>query len=521
MKSKNELYEILSNEYVKYFYNFSLSRTTSINEAEDLSQRILLECVSAINKNVNILNINTYFWSIAHNTYKRYLKEKKDVVVYDNEYCMRIEDKDSFDTLEQSEDVTRIRYSLLVLSGLYRKIIVDYYYSNMKIKDIAIKYNQSVEMIKWYLRISKKKLKEIYQMEKTFGIKSFNPSDFSVYYSGIDFSRVNVWELFKRLLPKQIAIACYNESKSISDLSVELGVASCYLEEEIETLVSGGVIVNNGKDRYSTNFLILDKEKLSIVKSLYKKLYNNYIKKVDEKFNENLDKIKATKMFKYDAPIYRYKWIFGDRVADFDNRILYLKDEEYPRILSCGARAFIFGEESSGTIYSAGQTPSRIDNYTLWARDSVCLGMTYKNQEMFRNKHYTKIVTDVYNGIINDELKEDYAYLIKQGYLVNIDGKLYSNVAYIGKEFKKLMAEINNELYEYLKEESLNIYRYMEQMINNIIPKNLKEFTHGYVVTLIRFYCGNNILESLVENGFCKLNKTQEDILLLNYFTDN
>ena len=68
------------------------------------------------------------------------------------------------------------------------------------IKDIAAKYSQSEEMIKWYLQKSKKKLKEIYQMEKTFGIKSFNPSDFSVYYSGIDFSRVNVWNLFKRLL---------------------------------------------------------------------------------------------------------------------------------------------------------------------------------------------------------------------------------------------------------------------------------------------------------------------------------
>ena len=166
MKSKDELYEILVNEYVKYFYNFSLSRTTSINEAEDLTQQILLECVNAINKEIEINNINKYFWSIAHNTYKRYLKNKKEVVVYDNDYCMRIEDKYSVDTKEETEDMTKIRYSLLVLSGLYRKIIVDFYYENIKIKDIAIKYNQSEEMIKWYLQKSKKKLKEIYQMEK-------------------------------------------------------------------------------------------------------------------------------------------------------------------------------------------------------------------------------------------------------------------------------------------------------------------------------------------------------------------
>ena len=521
MKSKNELYEILVNEYIKYFYNFSLSRTTSINDAEDLSQMILLECVNAINREINIKNINKYFWSIAHNTYKRYLKSRNENVVYDNDYCMRIEDTNSVDTSDENEEMTRIRYSLLVLSGMYRKIIVDYYYENMKIKDIAIKYNQSEEMIKWYLQKSKKKLKEIYQMEKTFGIKSFNPSDFSVYYSGIDFSRVNVWNLFKRLLPKQIAIACYNESKTISELSIELGVASCYLEEEIDTLVNGGVIVNNGKDRFSTNFLILDKEKLETIKGLYKEMYKDYMKVVEDKFSEYFERIKATNMFKHNAPVERYKWIYGDRVADFDWRILNIKDEEYPRILSCGARAFIFGQESKETIYSAGQTPSKTDKYTLWARDCMALGMTYKNQEIFRNSHYTKIIIDVYNGIVNDELKEDYAYLTKEGYLVNIDGKIYSNVPYLGKDFKEIMEGINKELYNVLEESSIKIYNFMEKMIKNILPKNLKDYSHGYTVTLIRFYNGVFFMEEQVESGFCKLNKTHNDTLVLNYFTDN
>ena len=521
MQSKNELIEILVNEYVKYFYNFSLSRTTSINDAEDLSQMILLECVNAINKGKEIQNIDKYFWSIAHNTYKRYLKSRNETVVYDDEYCMRIEDTNLVDTKDENKEMTKIRYSLLVLSGMYRKIIVDYYYENMKIRDLAIKYNQSKEMIKWYLQKSKKKLKEIYQMEKTFGIKSFNPSDFSVYYSGIDFSRVNVWNLFKRLLPKQIAIACYNKSKTISDLSMELGVAACYLEEEMEELVRGGVLINNGKDRYSTNFLILDKEKIETIKGLYKELYKDYMNVVSKKFEEYFERIKATKMFKYDAPIERYKWIYGDRVADFDSRMLYIKDEEYPRILSCGARAFIFGQESKGTIYSAGQTPSKTEKYTLWARDSIALGMTYKNQEIFKNNRYTKIVTDVYNDIINEDLKEDYAYLIKEGYLVNIDGKIYSNVPYLGNEFKEIMKTINKELYMVLEEKSKQIYMFMEQMIKDILPKSLKDFSHGYTFTLIRFYSGSYFMEEQVESGFCKLNKTHEDTLVLNYFTDN
>ncbi|MDY3898774.1 MAG: sigma-70 family RNA polymerase sigma factor [Bacilli bacterium] len=521
MQSKNELYNILVNEYVKYFYNFSLSRTTSINDAEDLSQMILFECVKAINKNEDIKNIDKYFWSIAHNTYKRYLKSKNEPIVYDSEYCMKIYDNNSVDTTSTSEEMTKIRYSLLVLSGMYRKVIVDYYYENLKIKDISKKYNQSEEMIKWYLQKSKKKIKEIYQMKDTFGIKSFNPSNFSIYYSGIDFSRVNVWSLFKRLLPKQIVLSCYNKSKTITELSIELGVASCYLEEEIEILVKSGVLLNNGGNKFSTNFLIINKEEQKTIEKLYEELYKNYIKIVDDKFNENLSKIKETKMFKYDVPIERYKWIFGDKVANFDYRLLYIKDEEYPRILSCGARAFIFGEESSGSIYCVGQTPSRIDKYTLWARDSQALSKTCKNQEIFKNHHYTKIVTDVYNGIISDELKEDYAYLIKEGYLVNINNKIYANVAYLSKEFNQIMERINEELSLVLENGSKKICTYLEKMIKRSLPKNLKEYAHGYMVTLVNFYSGIYFMKNQMESGFNKLAQTKEDGLVLNYFIEN
>lgn len=358
-------------------------------------------------------------------------------------------------------------------------------------------------------------------MEKTFGIKSLNPSAFSIYYSGIDFSRVNIWNLFKRLLPKQIAIACYNKEKTISELSVELGVASCYLEEELEILVSAGLILNNGKDKFRTNFLILDKKVCETIEQLYKELYKDYMLVVENMFNAYYERIKCTNIFKYDAPIERYKWIYGDRIANFDSRILSIQDEEYPKILSCGARAFIFGEESKGTIYSGGQTPSSIDTYTLWARDSLALGMNCRNQETFRNNRYTKIIIDVYNGVINDELKEDYAYLIKEGYLVKINDKLYSNVPYLGKEFNKIIEEINKELYVVLEKRSNKIYKSMEQLINNILPKSLKDYTHGYIVTLINFYSGIYFMKEQMESGFCKLNHTNEDRLVLNYFTDN
>lgn len=192
-----------------------------------------------------------------------------------------------------------------------------------------------------------------------------------------------------------------------------------------------------------------------------------------------------------------------------------------PRILSCGARAFIFGEEDNGSKYGAGQTPTTVDGYKLWARDCVALAMSWKNQEILINRQYVKIIVDVYNGIIDDNLKEDYTFLLKEEYLVNINGKIYSNVPYLGKEFIALMKEINKDLYGVLKEKSQEIYNKIEIIVKKSLSNSSKEYVHGYTFTLARFYSGIYFMQYQVESGFCKLNKNHSDTIVLNYFTDN
>lgn len=188
-------------------------------------------------------------------------------------------------------------------------------------------------------------------MEQSFGEKSFHPSDFSVYYSGIDFSRVDVWNVFKRKLPQQIAMLCYHKPMTISEPTKELGVGSCYLEDEIDILVDAGVA----------------REK---IKTLFTKLYDGYLETCKQSYHENLQKMKDTEMFKQTVDDNRYAWIFQDNIANFDARILAIDDSNYPVILSCGARAFIFAEENKQDKYSAGQTPTDIEGYRLWARDT-------------------------------------------------------------------------------------------------------------------------------------------------------
>ena len=445
MQNKEQLKELIANEYLNKFLTFYLSKTSSITEAEELSQKAACECLDAINRVDEIKNVNAYFFSVAHNVFKTYLSQKNNYIL-DDDYCkMQIVDVSYNDNSSEKQELyNELRKSLSILSGLYRKVIVMYYYHEQKIKDIANNLNISQDMVKYYLTNGKKKLKEIYIMNKEIGEASFNPKDFSIYYSGIDFTSVNVWELFKRKLPCQIALVCYSKPRTISDIANELGVGSCYVEEEVEILVRAGVLTQKVKDKYQTNFYIISKEELKIVDEMYQMMYSEYTKEVSKVFDENLDLIIQTKIYNYDAPIDQYKWLFADRVADMDRRNIFTKDSDYPKILSCGARGLVFGLESPTPKGACGQTPTYLDDYIIWARDLWMVKGNSSNQTILRNKHTAQTVIDVYNGIIDESKDELYAQLIKNNILIKEKGILKSNVAYLNNDFLGLIKKINN-----------------------------------------------------------------------------
>ena len=71
MQNKDQLKELIASEYLNRFLTFYISRTSSIQDAEDLSQKAACECLDALARVEDIKNINAYFWSIAHNVYSR------------------------------------------------------------------------------------------------------------------------------------------------------------------------------------------------------------------------------------------------------------------------------------------------------------------------------------------------------------------------------------------------------------------------------------------------------------------
>ena len=358
--TKQKHLDTLTNDYLPAFLAFGLKNINDLHEAEEFSQETAYQCVLAIHKADSISNLNAFIWSIAHNTYKRWCARKRHVSLDADGHDILTNIMNDNVTIEaeiiHAEEDMRIRVELSRLTDLYRKTLVCFYYDELSIAETAVKLGISVEMVKFYLQKGRQKLKEAYTMSKSnIGEKSFNPSEFSVYKAAIDFSTVNVWEVFKRKLPCQIALVCHDNDKTISDISLETGVANVYIEEEIGLLMDAGVMISPVRGKYRTNFHILKKNALAQIKEQFYKLYEAYIPTVMSAYDNYLPQLKKQGIFKFDVPDGRYAWYFADKVANFDYSERWLSDNDYPQILSCGSKGLSLQKKRMASLGRLGK----------------------------------------------------------------------------------------------------------------------------------------------------------------------
>lgn len=511
--TKEEQLRALTSEYLKAFLGFAINRTGNSGEAEELAQEIAYQSILAINKGRIVGDFNAYIWSIAHNTFKRWCQRKRPLSLDGEPDTFTNIISDDIPITEQiigNEDVNAVRIALSRLTTDYRKVLVCFYYEELSIRETGRRLSISEGMVKFYLRAGKQKLKEAFDMD-SIGEKSFHPSEFSVYKSGIDFSKINVWEVFKRKLPCQIALVCHDSPKTISDISIETGTPAVYIEDEIKLLIDAGVMINPVKDKYRTNFHILKKNAADQIKKQFVRLDKVYVPYVLSAYEKYLPELKKCEAFRFDATVNQWAWFFATHVPDFDYSGHELSADDYPQILSCGSKAFIFAEESKGSIWGRGQTPTFLDDCTVLPCDVVAFGPYHCQKELW-DKRKAQALYDIYSGAVKQSDADLYAELVEQGYAVKQDGKLFCNIAVSTIKSRKLFEEINAGLTEKLHSLCSEIRENICRIVKATIPEQLRPYAKGYAETWISFYAGVYLSEALYKSGFITIPENDSPI---------
>lgn len=259
--------EFTENYMEKLFY-FCLKKTGNNTEAEDVTQDIALNILVSLGKGTIPINFSAWIWQIAHNRYSVWATEKhkrnESVTGSDiGDYEIEDESENGLDEMIHTEQMALLRRELAFIKSDYRNIVVAYYIENRSVRDIASSLSLSENAVKQRLFRARYILKEGMDMAREFGKRSYNPEEVAFVMSGRDGKHGQPYSIITHLLYKNIFLEAYENPQTAEELSLELGIALPYMENELDFLVQEQLL-QKVDNRYDTAFPIVSKEEQRI-----------------------------------------------------------------------------------------------------------------------------------------------------------------------------------------------------------------------------------------------------------------
>ena len=298
MQEANEIRDRLLNEfaenYMEKLFYFCLKKTGSQFEAEDLTQDIALQIITALNKGMIPTSFSAWVWQIARNRYSVWASEKHNrnelVTGSDiSDYEIEDESENILDEMIHSEQLSLLRRELAFIKSDYRNIVVAYYIENRSLREIASSLSLSTNTAKSRLLRAREILKEGMDMAREFGKRSYNPD--KIYYNNICSRPGELgqpWSLMDPKLNQNIFLSCYDNPLTAEELAIEMGVALPYMEDTVKHLTEQTLLIKKS-GKYETNFPIISREALQKIHVYYEEV----IPQLTEMIAENTDRLMA------------------------------------------------------------------------------------------------------------------------------------------------------------------------------------------------------------------------------------
>jgi RNA polymerase sigma factor (sigma-70 family) len=248
-------------DYAEKIFYFCLRRCGGAAEAEDLSQEITLNILSALRR-TEPRNLSAYVWRVARNRYARWADAKRrrreSVSGADFDETGEPGALTPEAELVRAEDLRLLRRELAFIASDYREIVVAHYIENRSLEDIARSLSLPSGTVRSKLRRAREKLKEGISMSREFGVMSYKPEsvDYIINAGELPSPDGEPFASIWRLLSKNLMLAAYRTPSTAEELAIELGVALPYVEDELRRLAEVTLMRKNG-NRYETNHFIV------------------------------------------------------------------------------------------------------------------------------------------------------------------------------------------------------------------------------------------------------------------------
>ncbi len=246
-------------QYAEPLFYFFLRKTGSGTDAEDLAADVLLDTLAALRQGRDIVHLHAWVWRVARSRYARWAEEKRRALIRiaSGEEAEQLpDDLDAEAALIRREEMALLRRELAFIRRDHRELIVAFYIEDRSVADIARSLRLPEGTVKARLHRCRKMLKEGMQMAREFGKRSYKPENMDFVTSG-NMPGTLPNSAMERALSRNILLEASENPSTIEELSMALGVAAPYMEEEVQLLLKATLLKRVG-DRYVTDFYIMD-----------------------------------------------------------------------------------------------------------------------------------------------------------------------------------------------------------------------------------------------------------------------
>ena len=433
--------------YVDKILSFSQNRTYSKDEAEELTQEILLRAVKNLSAIKDIDKFEAWLWGLANNTLKSFRRNKgKEREMYSSEDIGAQIYNDEY-KFEQDEVYNTLRKNVAYLSASYRDIIIMHYYDGFTCKEIAEKLNIPEGTVTYRLTVGRNKLKKEYSAMQETALK---PVKLKLYTNGS--YNGTPWMYLNDALSKNILWQAYREPKSVEDLSKLLGIPAFYIEDRIEMLDKCGTITKPTQNTILTDILIYDESINKYDDIQTKECFNAISEELWDKMNRLTAKILELDIHTANKTHDELACLFC--IMAFDHFIEYA---EYNSNLSTWVEpperfdgwkweysACTEGYKHISPYNNRNwiDTEKHTIGHIVYAHDPFARPNAMRPQEL-------KVCEKIMNGeSITESDKEAAALAIKNGFLKKSGEKIEINVPYFSfsqyQKFRELLPEMEN-----------------------------------------------------------------------------
>ena len=521
MQETNEMRDRLTGEfaenYMEKLFYFCLKKTGSHTEAEDLTQDIVLQIITALNKGTIPTSFSAWVWQIARNRYCAWATEKHDrneaVTGSDiGDYEIEDESESVLDKMIHTEQMALLRRELAFIKSDYRNIVVAYYIENKNVREIASSLSLPVNTVKSKLLRARQILKEGMDMAREFGKRSYNPENITFAASGSQPSGLP-WTAVNRRIPNNILLQASNNPSTLEELSMELGIALPYMEEEVNILHRATLLEKQG-DKYITNFFILDKDCRIEVYHALRKSARERSRLIREFMDDKLSDIRALGIAGTHIDDNTIRWWLVPHLIDYliENSAkaqnIYYEPPKRANGESWGFVGYELTElpEETGMGHNGCGNKNefwtyKYGDYSMWDQ---CGMATYEESELMCNcirenrkvSSFTEIEKRVWEGV-----NGRYAHMSDDGYItfdiLVIRIEVLRQIHQLFREHKNYELLIQNVADLYKKVEEI-FKRYSHQVLHNNIGYNIR--MELYAIRMMAIH-------DLVEDGVLKLPK--------------